>query len=119
MRGHLQRRGGDAWRIKVYAGRSSVGRKRYVERTVRGTTRAAEDELARLLVEAGEGRHAAPAPMTFGDLLHRWLALKRLAVEPTTLSSYEGVARTYPRPALGTGRWRRSARSSSTGSTRS
>jgi len=101
MRGHLQKRGGDAWRIKVYVGRSSDGRKRYVERTVRGTKRAAEVELARLLVEAGEGRHAAAAPMTFGDLLDRWLALKKLAVEPTTLSSYEWVARTYLRPALG------------------
>lgn len=101
MRGHLQQRGGDAWRIKVYVGRSSDGRKRYVERTVRGTKRAAEVELARLLVEAGEGRHAAVAPMAVGELLDRWLAVKKLAVEPTTLSSYKWVARTYLRPALG------------------
>lgn len=101
MRGHLQQRGGDAWRIKVYVGRSSDGRKRYVERTVRGTKAQAEVELARLLVEAGEGRHAAAAPMTFGELLDRWLAVKKLAVEPTTLSSYELVARTYLRPVLG------------------
>lgn len=100
MRGHLQRRGDDAWRVKVYVGRSGDGRKRYIERTVHGARRDAERELSRLVVEVDEGRHAATAPMSFGELLDRWLAVKKLAVEPTTLSSYEWVARTYLRPAL-------------------
>jgi len=100
MRGHLQHRGGDSWRIKVYVGRSGDGRKRYVERTVRGTKREAERELARLVVEADEGRHAAAAPMTYGELLDRWLAVKAQSVEPKTLESYEWVARKYLRPAL-------------------
>lgn len=39
MRGHLQYRGDDAWRIKVYLGRSADGRWRNLERTVRGTHR--------------------------------------------------------------------------------
>ena len=42
MRGHLQHRSGDSWRIKAYLGRSADGRKRYLERTVRGTRREAE-----------------------------------------------------------------------------
>jgi integrase len=54
-----------------------------------------------LLVEVDEGRHTAAAPMRLGALLDRWLAVKKLAVEPTTLSSYEWIARTYIRPALG------------------
>ena len=75
--------------------------KRYVSKTVRGTRKDAERGLNRLLVELDEGRHAAAVPLTFGELLDRWLAVKKLAVEPTTLSSYEWVARTYVRPALG------------------
>lgn len=51
MRGHLQHRGGDAWRIKVYLGRSPDGRRRYLERTVRGSRRDAERELARTLLQ--------------------------------------------------------------------
>jgi integrase len=39
--------------------------------------------------------------MTFGELLDRWLAKKKLAVELTTWSSYDWMARTYLRPALG------------------
>src|SRR5690606_14902994 len=69
--------------------------------TVAGTRRDAERELSRLLVEVDEGRHAAAAPLTFGELLDRWLEVKRLAVEPTTMSSYEWVAGRYLRPALG------------------
>ena len=74
MRGHPQSRGGDAWRLKVYVGRSADDRRRYVERTIRGTRREADRALARLVVEVDEGRHAAAASMTFGELLDRWLA---------------------------------------------
>ncbi len=38
--------------------------------------------------------------MTFGDLLDRWLDVKRRMVEPKTIESYEWVARTYIRPGL-------------------
>lgn len=101
MRGHLQQRGKDTWRLKVYVGRSADGRKRYVERTVAGARREAEREIARLVVEVDEGRHAAAAPMTFGELLDRWLTVKGQSVEPSTMKSYEWVAARYIRPALG------------------
>jgi hypothetical protein len=97
MRGHLQQRGRDSWRLKVFVGRSSDGKRRYIERTVRGSRRDAERALARLVVEADEGRHAAAAPMTFGELLDRWLAVKKLAVEPTTLRPTVSTSRTAPR----------------------
>jgi integrase len=102
MRGHLQQRGPDSWRLKVFIGKLPDGKRRYVERTVRGTRKEAETALARLVVEADEGRYSPSAPITFGELLDRWLAVKDLAVEPTTLKSYEWVSRTYLRPALAT-----------------
>jgi hypothetical protein len=60
MRGHLQHRGGDAWRIKVYLGRSADGRRRYLERTVRGSRRDAEREMTRLVVEVDEADRSRP-----------------------------------------------------------
>ena len=101
MRGHLQQRGADSWRLKVFLGRSTDGKRRYLERTFRGLRREAENELARMVVEVGEGRHAPAPPMTFGELLDRWLAMKKLSLEPSTLKSYEWVAERYLRPALG------------------
>jgi integrase len=56
--------------------------------------------MSRLLVEVDEGRHAAAAPITFGELLDRWLDVRRRLVEPKTIESYEWVARKYVRPAL-------------------
>jgi integrase len=101
MRGHLQERGNDAWRLKVYLGRSADGRKRYVEKSFHGGRREAERELARMVVDVDDGRFVAAAPMTFGELLDRWLAVKKLNVEPSTLKSYEWIAARYLRPALG------------------
>jgi integrase len=100
MRGHIQQRGKNSWRVKAFVGRDAAGVRRYVERTVRGSRREAERELSRVLVEVDEGRHAAAAPITFGELLDRWLDVKRRMVEPKTIESYEWVARKYVRPAL-------------------
>lgn len=101
MRGHLHQRGADSWRLKVFLGRSADGKKRYLERTVRGTRREADQELARLVVEAGEGRWTPSAPMTMAELLDRWLRLKATTVEPSTVSNYEWIARRYVVPAFG------------------
>ncbi len=92
MRGHLQQRSRDTWRLKVYVGRSADGRKRYVERTVHGSRREAERELARLVVEVDEDRHVASAPMTIGELLDRWLDLKAMTVEANTANGYRWIA---------------------------
>lgn len=100
MRGHIQERGRASWRVKAYVGRDAAGVRRYVERTVRGSRRDAERELSRLLVEVDEGRHAAAAPITVGELLDRWLDVKRRMVDPKTIESYEWMARNYVRPAL-------------------
>jgi integrase len=101
MRGHIQQRGPKSWRIKAHVGRDTTGTKRYVQRTVTGTRRDADRELSRLLVEVDEGRFVATAAMTLDVLLDRWLDVKRQSVEPSTLKSYEWIARTYIRPALG------------------
>ncbi len=55
MRGHLQHRGGDAWRIKV-TWADPLMPQAIPGRTVRGTRRDVERELSRLVVEVDEGR---------------------------------------------------------------
>ncbi len=101
MRGHIQKRGQGAGGSRPTSAGTPTGKKRYVQRTVTGTRRDADRELSRLLVEADEGRFVATAAMTLDVLLDRWLEVKRQSVEPSTLKSYEWIARTYIRPALG------------------
>jgi hypothetical protein len=73
MRGHVQQRGKNSWRIKVFVGRDSAGVRRYLEKTVRGTRRDAEREVAQVVVEVDEGRHVASAPIELRELLDLWL----------------------------------------------
>jgi integrase len=101
MRGHLQQRSRDTWRLKVYVGRSADGKRRYLERTVHGSRREAERELVRLVAEVDEGRHVASAPMTVGELLDRWLDRKAMTVEANTANGYRWITERYVRPAFG------------------
>jgi hypothetical protein len=55
MRGHLRQRC-DAWELRAYPGADpTADKQKHVTRTVRGGKRAAEDALARLVVEADPG----------------------------------------------------------------
>jgi hypothetical protein len=69
-----------------------------------------------VVVEVDEGRHVASAPLRFDELLDRWLDVKRRTVEPSTLVSYERIARTYARTRCANGS-RRCDRWTSTRST--
>lgn len=46
-----------------------IAKKRYLERTVRAARSEADRELARMVVEADEGRWVPTAPMTMAELL--------------------------------------------------
>ncbi len=50
MQGHIQQRGKDSWRVKVFVGRDAAGGRRYVERTVLGCPQSALRQRGR---EAG------------------------------------------------------------------
>jgi integrase len=102
MRGHMQQRG-DSWRITAYLGRDeSTGKKRYAQRTVRGTKRDAQSALARLVTEVNDGGYASAGSLTLSKLLDRFLELKAHQVDPTTLTRYRRVADYYIVPRIGT-----------------
>jgi integrase len=71
MQGHIQKRGPDTWRLHVFLGRGADGRQRFATRTVHGTRDDAEKQLARLLVEVDEGRHAT-SKGSVADVANRW-----------------------------------------------
>jgi integrase len=86
VRGHLEARGKNVWRAKVYLGRDAEQRKLYVTRTIHGTKRQAEDALNALLVETGGSEPIADG--SFAELAERWLALASGTLSPTTLAEY-------------------------------
>ena len=100
MRGHLEERGKDRWRAKVYLGAGPNGTKRYLTRTIHGPKRHAENVLAQLIVEAGAGGHDV-TDGTVEELARRWIEAAGSGLSPTTLRGYEQLLRTAILPRIG------------------
>ena len=73
MRGSIQKRGKNTWRLVFDLERDHTGERRQKVVTYRGTKKAAEQELARLITESQNGGFAEPGRLTLGDYLKRWL----------------------------------------------
>jgi hypothetical protein len=60
-------RDADVWELRVFVGRDSQGRVRHMQRSFRGSRRAAEEELAKLVAEQANEPVAAPEePIRWG-----------------------------------------------------
>lgn len=101
MQGNLQQRGANSWRVRVFVGRDELGKKRYLQRTVRGTKREAQRAMAKLVTEVDGGRHVPAAKRRFGELLDQWLEVKASTVEESTIEDYRYYVARYIKPALG------------------
>jgi integrase len=100
VRGHLEQRGKNVWRAKVYLGRDVQGRLRYLTRTIHGTKRLAEEALRDLLDEAGRGDQIV-TDGTLADLVQKWRAIAELNLSPTTQREYERLIEKRILPRFG------------------
>ena len=102
MRGHIERRGRDSWRITISLGRDpATGRKRRIQRTIRGTRDDADAACARLIVEHAGSGSLDGWDVTFGQLLDRWLNLTEPDLSPTTVRDYRSCITVHLKPHLG------------------
>ncbi len=101
-------RGVDIWELRVFVGRDSRGRVRHMQRTFRGSRRAAERELARLIATQEE----APAPVpeepvrwgpstTVNDAIIAWLENGWEDLSPKTRRDYQSTWERYIKPSIG------------------
>src|SRR5262245_10733654 len=90
MRGHVQRRGKHSWRLKWDLSRDPrTGIRITKQKTVIGTKREAEAELARVLGSIQAGRYIDPTKMTVGELLAKWRDdVASVSVAAKTLERY-------------------------------
>jgi len=103
MRGHLRRRGENSWEIKFDLDRDPVTGKRQTRyHSFKGTKRAAEVELAKLIAAAETGEYVDPSRVTVADFLLRWEADWAPAnVSPKTLERYKELLAHHVRPHIG------------------
>ena len=98
------RQRGSSWQLIVHAGRDPVtGKKRYVSRTVKGTKRQAQRELAALVTQVGHGIPTDTAT-TVGQLLDAWFAQAKGDFSPSTVYETNGIIERYLKPGVGEAR---------------
>ncbi len=102
-------RGKDVWEVRVYLGRDSKGRVRHTSKTFRGTRRAAEKELSRLLVAQDLEPERPTEPeverwderTTVNDAIEGWKANGWDDLSPVTAQRYESVWNVHIRKSIG------------------
>jgi integrase len=101
VRGHIEHRGPDCWRIAIDLGTDATGKRRRISHTVHGSRKQAEAERNRLLHELGCGEYVAPSQLTVGEYLTQWLAHAKASVAPQTYRRYKQIVENDLTPDLG------------------
>lgn len=102
-------RGPNTWELRVYLGRDSSGRVRHKSITFRGSRRAAEKQLARLVTQQAleptvvpdEAARAWGPQTTFNDAIAGWRDNGWSDLSRTTTARYESVWKLYIRDGIG------------------
>jgi integrase len=100
VKGSMRQRGANSWHLRVYAGYdSATGRRRYLERTLRGTKREAQRELAAMITSVDQV--GLPANVTVGTVLERWYDLRSPDWSPRTAVQQRSILDRYLLPEFG------------------
>jgi len=102
MKGHIQQRGKDSWRLKFDLGRDpATGKRRTRFMTVRGGKRQAQAALANALAEIDKQTFVDRSSVTVAEHLRAWLAGIRPDLGAKTFEVYEQIVSKHLIPALG------------------
>src|SRR6266496_6382294 len=99
--GQIIPRGKKKWLVRIYHGQDANGRRIYLNKTIKGVKKDAQDYLAETLTAISKGTYAEPTRATLSDYLDKWLTASKARVRPTTLASYTFLADNYIKPHLG------------------
>jgi integrase len=102
MTGNITRRGAHSWRLKFEGGERdpTTGKRNTRTMTVRGTKKAAQAELTRLLAEVDRGISVDPSKITVAEYIRSWLDAPD-GLSPKTLERYRQLAEQQIVPHLG------------------
>jgi integrase len=103
MSGNITRRGANSWRIKFDLGRDPVTGRRVTRfATVRGTKKAAQSELTRLLAAHDAGTLVEPSKQTVAVYMRKWVeTAAALKISPKTAERYRQLIEYQIVPHLG------------------
>ncbi len=88
VRGTIQETRPGVWRLRVVVGYRPDGQPRQASRTVHGTRRVAQSQLAKLVAEVENGNPPMIGAMTLASYLERWMDHVRAHRQPDTTRNY-------------------------------
>jgi integrase len=102
MAGQIIKRGDKTWIVRIFMGRDSGGKRRYMNKTVRGTKKDADTYLSRTLTEISAGTFVQQSSLSLNEFLDDWLvSAARPRVSERTYAEYAALVRRYVRQPLG------------------
>ena len=101
MKGHLKKRAKDSWTIVVDLGLKTNGKRNQKWKTVKGTKKEAEAQLARMLIELDDGVYIDTKKISVSDYLDKWVASIKGSVSSTTYERYKQLCDKHLKPTIG------------------
>jgi hypothetical protein len=102
MKGHIQKRGKQSYRLKFDIGKDANGNRLFDFVTVRGTRKDAEAELAKCLHEVNVGAYVESTKLTVTEFLDKWTTTYAEGnVAAKTLEGYKSIVENHFKPAFG------------------
>jgi integrase len=102
MAGQIIKRGENTWLVRIFSGRDAEGKRRYLNKTVRGTKREANSYLSSTLAAMSTGAFVEPVKMSVDEYLNKWLELAaKPRLRERTLDDYSEKLNRYVRPVIG------------------
>src|SRR6266699_1811946 len=102
MAGQIIKRGDKTWLVRVFTGRDSNGKRRYMNKTIRGNKKDAESYLNTTLTSISAGTFVEPVKLTVDEYLDKWLSTAAKArLRERTHDDYSEKIKRYVRPVIG------------------
>jgi integrase len=102
MAGQVIKRGDDTWIVRIFMGRDAKGKRRYLNRTIKGKKKDADTYLSKTLAAISTGTFIEPSALTVGAYLDKWLqTAAQRRVRERTFADYSELLERYVRPAFG------------------
>ena len=101
MAGQIIGRGERSFLVRVYMGRDSEGKRKYLNHTIHGNKKDAQAFLNQVLRDRDLGVFVEPNKKTLNEFLDEWLAIVKPRVRDVTHHDYMSLLERYVRKPLG------------------
>ncbi len=102
MAGQIIKRGDKRWLVRIFQGRDENGKRRYVNKTIRGTKKNAQRYLTSKLRDKDLGINIEPAAESLNKYLDKWLdTTAKPRLRTRTFDDYTSLLKRYVRDPLG------------------